>query len=469
MIRFMLLAFFAALAIARAEKPHIILVMADDQGWGDMAYTGHPEVKTPNFDRAAAEGLRFDRFYAAAPVCSPTRASVLTGRNPNRMGVYQWGYPMRPQETTLAEALKDVGYATSHFGKWHLGSVRAQSPANPGANGFDHWLSTPNFYENDATFSDHGKAVQLEGESSVLIVEKALAWMKQHQDSGTPLFSVIWFGSPHLPHIADPQDAAHYAHLDKKQQNFLGEITGMDRAYGKLTAGLAELGLRDNTLIWYTSDNGALPIGNAKPYRGKKGSIYEGGLRVPAFIEWPAKIRKPRSLGFPAFSSDIFPTLLDLVGHQVEKPVPLDGTSLKKHLLSSDAPAASPRGLGFWDTPHPGIKTPSAAWMAELLATQSQGRDLPPHPSSLKAEQVPHPPHAATDFKGHAAWIKGDYKLHRIEKKNKVRWELYHLGKDPAESKNLAQSEPELVRELRTELETWLGSVIDSLNGADYR
>ena len=156
-----------------AERPNIILVMADDQGWGDMAYNGHPVVKTPNFDAAAAAGLRFDRFYAAAPVCSPTRASVMTGRHPNRMGVFKWGYPMRPQETTIAEALKTVGYTTGHFGKWHLGSVRNDSPAHPGHNGFDEWLSAPNFYDNDAIMSHKGKAVPMKGESSMIAVDAA--------------------------------------------------------------------------------------------------------------------------------------------------------------------------------------------------------------------------------------------------------------------------------------------------------
>ena len=119
------------------KRPNIILVMSDDQGWGDIGYNGHPVLKTPNLDAAAASGLKFDRFYAAAPSCSPTRASVLTGRHPNRMGVFSWGMPIRPQETTLAEVLKREGYVTGHFGKWHLGSVRADSPVNPGANGFD--------------------------------------------------------------------------------------------------------------------------------------------------------------------------------------------------------------------------------------------------------------------------------------------------------------------------------------------
>src|SRR5665648_81005 len=123
--------------IQNQNRPNIVLCMADDQGWGDMGYNGHPVLKTPNFDNMAASGLRFDRFYAAAPVCSPTRGSVMTGRHPNRFGCFSWGRTLRPQEITVAEALKTAGYVTGHFGKWHLGPVRKDSPVNPGNSGFD--------------------------------------------------------------------------------------------------------------------------------------------------------------------------------------------------------------------------------------------------------------------------------------------------------------------------------------------
>ncbi len=240
-----------------SNRPNIVLVMADDQGWGDMAYNGHPIVKTPNFDDAAATGLRFDRFYAAAPVCSPTRASVMTGRHPNRMGVFKWGYPMRPQETTIAEALKDAGYTTGHFGKWHLGSVRNDSPAHPGKNGFDHWLSAPNFYDNDAILSLQGKAVQTKGESSIVAVDAALDWIDEVTQRDAPFLAVVWFGSPHGPHQAIEQDRAIYDDQPKNIKHFLGEITGMDRAFGKLRDGLTKRGIRNNTILWYCSDNGA--------------------------------------------------------------------------------------------------------------------------------------------------------------------------------------------------------------------
>ena len=143
---------------ADGRKPNIVLCMADDQGWGDMAYNGHPVLETPHFDAMAKAGLRFDRFYAGAPVCTPTRGSVMTGRHPNRFGCFKWGHTLRPQEITVAEALKQAGYATGHFGKWHLGSVQPGSPVNPGASGFDDWLSAPNYYDNDPFMSREGTA-----------------------------------------------------------------------------------------------------------------------------------------------------------------------------------------------------------------------------------------------------------------------------------------------------------------------
>src|SRR4051812_35328677 len=154
-------------------KPNIILCMADDQGWGDVGYNGHPVLKTPHLDAMAAAGLRLDRFYAAAPVCSPTRGSVLTGRHPNRFGCFSWGHALRPQEVTLARALRQAGYATGHFGKWHLGSVQEGSPVNPGACGFGRWLSSPNFFDNDPVLSREGKAVPFRGESSAVTADAA--------------------------------------------------------------------------------------------------------------------------------------------------------------------------------------------------------------------------------------------------------------------------------------------------------
>jgi arylsulfatase A-like enzyme len=441
--------------------------MADDQGWGDMAYNGHPIVKTPHFDDAAASGLRFDRFYAAAPVCSPTRASVMTGRHPNRMGVFKWGYPMRPQETTVAEALRTVGYRAAHFGKWHLGSVRQDSPASPG-NGFDRWLSAPNFYDNDPILSREGTAVQMEGESSIVAADAAIDWISEVSKRDSPFLCVVWFGSPHGPHNAVDEDRKHYNDQPKAHQHFLGEITGMDRAFGKLRDGLKQLGIRNDTILWYCSDNGALPkVGSTGGHRGNKGKVYEGGLLVPAILEWPAKIPSPRTTDMRCNTSDIYPTLLEIAGAKIEDQPPLDGISLLR--LIEGKQSKRKQSMGFWDYTAKGISTPSAQWMSDLFKAQQGGGDLPAHESSQRAGQLPSPRYSSTNFPGHSALIDGDWKLHRIEKNNnKVTWELYDLAADRAESKNVLSGQPSIVERLKPQLESWLALVVGSLNGEDY-
>jgi arylsulfatase A-like enzyme len=460
-------------SLSASDRPNIVLVMADDQGYGDMGYTGHPFIKTPHFDKASRSGIRFDQFYAAAPVCSPTRASVMTGRHPNRMGVFKWGYPMRPQETTIAEVLRENGYATAHFGKWHLGSVRQSSPANPGANGFDYWVSAPNFYDNDPILSHQGKAVQHHGESSELAVNLAVDWIQDQTEGDRPFFAVIWFGSPHGPHRAIEADQALYKDQPDALKHFFGEVTGMDRAFGTLRNRLEALGVRDNTILWYCSDNGALPkVGSTAGYRGNKSKVYEGGLRVPAFLEWPDRIKQPTAIQVRATTSDIFPTLLDWLDIPVPHETVLDGVSLVPYLNHKNRQRRG--GMGFWDYVAPGIGTPSAQWMSELLDAQENGGDLEPHVSSQNAALLPDPRYPKDQFPGHSAWIDGDWKLHRIEnKQSQVTWELYNLHSDPAETDDLLSRPVRAdsrfpVERLRNDLASWLGSVVDSLNGEDY-
>jgi len=440
--------------------------MADDQGWGDMAYNGHRVLKTPNFDAMAAEALRFDRFYAAAPVCSPTRGSVMTGRHPNRFGCFKWGHTLRPQEITVAEALKKAGYVTGHFGKWHLGSVRKGSPVNPGASGFDEWLSAPNFFDNDPILSREGVAIQTKGESSMVTVDAALEFIRKHADTPQPFLAVVWFGSPHGPHQAIERDRALYTDQKEKLQHFYGEITGMDRAFGKLRKELRTLGIRDNTVLWYCSDNGGLQTVSTGG-RGKKGQIYEGGLRVPAIIEWPARITGHSVTKIPCNTVDIYPTLLDIAGVRMENQPPLDGISLTS--LIAGRMKSRPKPMGFWDHPTGGISTPSAKWMAELLAAQKAGDEVG-DVSRLRldagkiAKQYPE-----DTFPGHSAWTDWPWKLHRIQdKKANVKWELYNLADDPEEQNNLLAQQSDRVISMKSQLEAWLKSVVRSLNGKDY-
>ena len=449
------------------RKPNIVLCMADDQGWGDMAYNGHPVLKTPHFDAMAAEALRFDRFYAAAPVCSPTRGSVMTGRHPNRFGCFKWGRTLRPQEITVAEALKTAGYVTGHFGKWHLGSVRKGCPVNPGASGFDAWLSAPNFFDNDPILSREGIATPTKGESSIVTADAAIAFIRKHAKGPKPFLAVVWFGSPHGPHRAVEEDRRLYDDQPRNKQHFLGEVTGMDRAFGKLRAELRTLGIHRNTILWYCSDNGGLPRVGSTGGRGHKGQVYEGGLRVPAILEWPARITKPRTTSIPCNTSDIYPTLLDITGVRMPNQPPLDGVSLVP--LLAGQMKARPKPMGFWDHPTGGIGTPSHKWMSELLAAQKAGDEAAEKSRRrLDAGKITKQ-YPEDTFPGHAAWLDWPWKLHRIQRKGpKPKLELYNLADDPGEKTDLATRQPDRTKALRLKLEAWLASVVRSLNGKDY-
>jgi arylsulfatase A-like enzyme len=458
----------ASPALIHATQPNIVLCMADDQGWGDTAYNGHPVLKTPHLDAMAAAGLRFDHFYAAAPVCSPTRASVMTGRHPNRLGCFSWGRPLRPQEITIAERLQAAGYVTGHFGKWHLGSVLKGSPVNPGGSGFDHWLSAFNFYDNDPVLSREGKAVEIKGESSMIAADAAIEFIQAQVKAAKPFLAVVWFGSPHSPHRAAPEDAAHYG--NRKDAAWLGEITGLDRAVGKLRWALHDAGVHKNTLFWYTSDNGGLKPASSGG-RGRKGSIYEGGLRVPAIIEWPGRIKTPRITQVPANTTDIYPTLLELIGIEPAFQPVLDGVSLVPVIDGISDTRSKP--MGFWHANQRGISTPSDKWMREELAAQRAGKDYHDETRLMAdAGQIKriYPNH---QHPGHAAWLDWPWKLHRIQNDkqgpSKLNVELYNLQEDPLETNNLVGTHTRRAHSLHKALETWLDSVIDSLHGDDYQ
>jgi arylsulfatase A-like enzyme len=205
-----------------SHRPNFVILLTDDQGWGDVGYNGHPVLQTPILDEMARTALRFDRFYAAAPVCSPTRGSIMTGRHPNRFGCFSWGNTLRPQEYTLAEALRDAGYTTGHFGKWHLGPVWPDSPVNPGNSGFDEWVSNPNFYENNPLMSKNGTVIETQGESSMVTIEAALPFIQAARSRKQPFLAVIWFGNPHGPHQALPELQALYPNSTKAEQNYYG-------------------------------------------------------------------------------------------------------------------------------------------------------------------------------------------------------------------------------------------------------
>lgn len=450
-----------------AKRPNIIFVMADDHGYGDTGFTGHPFVKTPNLDAMSKSGIVFNHFYASAPVCSPTRASVMTGRHPFRGNVPNHGHYLRPHEITLAERLKASGYTTGHFGKWHIGSVQPESPTCPGKAGFDEWLSGLNFFDLNPYLSQNGTFKQIEGQGSVITMDATLEFLRKHKDSEDPMLAVTWFPSPHDPHREIPTDEDEattlYNDQDTRKPGYFREITLLDQQVGRLRAALREWGIEKNTLLIYTSDNGGLAR-ESSGGRAMKGSIYEGGLRVPTIFEWPGKF-PTKSIDTPAHSSDFYPTLTAIAECEaVEQPL-LDGTDLSQVLSGTQTKRAP---MGFWHGYENGQATFSDRVIRELMEAK-RSNAANPHPDRLLKNVEQFPKRDPKRLTGHAAWNDWPWKVHRIEKNNKIEIELYHLEQDPMESKNLAEQNPELTKKMRKALEEWQRSVLQSWEGADYK
>jgi arylsulfatase A-like enzyme len=409
---------------ADQTRPNIILVMADDMGWGQTGYYNHPVLKTPNLDAMAANGLRFDRFYAA-PACQPARASVLTGRSHERTGA-RGGLGLRPQEKTVAQALHAVGYVTGHFGKWHLSGLRgpgapvlASDPLNPGRFGFEEWLSATNFFDLDPLLSSRGEIEEFKGDSSDVVVAEALKFIEKHRGT-RPIFALIWYGTPHSPFRALPADKAAFGSLDEASANHHSELVAMDRSIGTLRRRLREWGMADNTLVLFCSDNGGLPeiepdtVGGL---RGHKASVYEGGVRVPAVIEWPAVIKRGRVTNYPADILDIFPTVADIVGLPRGAMLdPIDGESLKPLL------------------------------MAEL---GSRGKPIP------------------IRYQRSGALVDNRYKLVASNVAGE-EFELYDLETDPKESRDISREQPLVFERLHKQYLAWSAAVDASATGKDY-
>ena len=348
-----LLLLFLSQAKAAQKQTNFVLIMADDQGWGQTGYNEHPVLKTPHLDEMASKGLRFDRFYAGGPVCSPTRATVLTGRTHDRTGVFDHGYALRKQEKTLPQAMKKAGYATGHFGKWHLNGLRGpgvpvlpKDPNGPEAFGFDHWLSVTNFFDLNPVMSRQGKFEDFKGDSSEIIVEEALEFIDKQAKANKPFFCVIWYGTPHSPWMALEKDLQEFDQLEGNSRAHYAELRAMDRSIGTLRAGLRKMNVEEDTLVWFTSDNGGLPKINPTTTGGLrdfKGSLYEGGIRVPAIIEWPKGINKFRSTKFPAGAVDIFPTIAEIAGlPDSSMQQPQDGQSLLQLMNKEIGPRKKP-------------------------------------------------------------------------------------------------------------------------------
>lgn len=478
-----------------AEQPNIILLMGDDHGWDETSYNGHPFVKTPVLDEMAASGLRFDRFYSAHPSCSPTRGSFMTGRHPNRYGTFTPGWSIRPEEITIAHLAKNVGYTTGHFGKWHLGPVKKESPTNPANMGFDEYLSHDNFFELNPVLSRNGEAPQkFEGESSEVIIDETIQFITKAKQNKKPFMAVVWFGSPHEPYSGLPSDLKLYDNLPdslntttvKLTSNKTGEqvkrplrgvlreryaeITAMDRAIGKLRMYLKENNLNNNTIVWYCGDNGT-PKSAARTgmtVRGEKGVLYEGGILVPGVLEWPAMIKAPSVTKTIAVTSDFLPTINEILGTELPNR-PIDGTSLLPVLKNSATERK--KALCFWK-----ISTKDIVHDAtpEYIESELQQGTTPlvkkmGNKYTRSFKNYVYDSISENHFNGSKTIMHENFKLMVNENaQNTTAFELYDIEKDRAETNNIAHLHPDKVEALRIKLFEWQKSVLNSLKGNDY-
>ena len=450
-----LLPFMAAGAMAQ-ESPNIVLIMTDDLGWGDVGFNGNTDIKTPYLDQLASEGMVFDRFYAGCSVSSPTRACVLTGRNPFRTGVFHANTGiLRPEEVTLPEMLQQRGYYTGHFGKWHLGTLthteHDANRAKPGNTALYNLPREHGYIESfvteskvptydpmkrpakcDGRFWDHLAAGEegvaygtsywkhngeketenLEGDDSRVIMDRVLPFIKQSKEANRPFFSVVWFHTPHLPCVASPEYAKMYANYSLQERNYYGCISAMDEQVGRLVSYLKQEGLYENTILCFCSDNGPelRTPGTAGQLRGKKRDLYEGGIRVPGVVVWPGKIKSGRTDRLSSVA-DYLPSFAELLSLQ-NPPYEIDGESL----------------VGFF-------KNKEERKKPLVFAVQKSG-----------------------------AVIEQQYKLFY----ENGRYELYDIQQDPYEKNDLSAKYPKIVKRLRKVLDTQLESYRNTYEGGEY-
>ena len=436
------------------EKPNILLIMTDDQGIGDLGFYGNPDIQTPVLDALAKESMRFSQFYVS-PVCAPTRSALMTGRYSLRTGVcdtYNGWAIMSGAEKTLAEYLKEAGYATAISGKWHLGD---NYPSRPMDQGFDYSLvhhaggmaqvGDPNtWFRGDSAYFDpvlveNGQNVQKQGYCSDIYTEAVLDFMEQHQEE--PFFCYLAFNAPHTPLQLPEKYEAQYAtmtvdssdypryerafpqmsaqHLDAARKVY-GMVSNIDDNVGRLLDKLESLDLEDNTMVIFLTDNGPQQVRYVKGHRGRKGSVYEGGVHVPFFVRYPAKVASNAEVAVPAAHIDVVPTILDMVG--MGQPANLDGQSL-------------------W----PLMQGKSIDWADTRPLFMDWNRGFPERYRNIAVR-------------------RGDYKLvgNTDHNAQPTDLELYQIRQDPSELHNLSSEKPELAAELKQLFDAWYEEIIQT-------
>ena len=339
----------AAAADDSPRQPNFLVILCDDLGYGDPACFGNETIKTPCLDKLASEGMKLTACYAAAPVCSPSRAGMLTGRVPNRVGVYDWiphnsHSHLRHNEITVAALLKEAGYDTCHMGKWHLnGKFNSTEQPQPLDHGFSYWFSTQNnafpCHFKPVNFVRNGTPVgETQGYASSIVTEETIRWLENRKDKDQPFCLFVWFHEPHEPIASPDKYVKLYPQAVRPDEAlYYANVTQMDSQVGRLMDTLDRMGLRDDTFVLFTSDNGPETLkrypaarrsyGSPGNLRGMKLWLYEGGIRVPGIIRWPGRIQPGSVCDEPISGVDFLPTLCRLAGVDIPEDRAIDGAS----------------------------------------------------------------------------------------------------------------------------------------------
>ena len=439
-----IIATVAVALTARADdpkRPNIVLMMADDLGYGDTGFNGNKIILTPHLDQMAEDGVKLTHFYAGGPVCSPTRGTFLTGRHYYRYGIWSANVGHLPdQEITLARMLKSKGYTTGHFGKWHVGTLsKTHSTKGPGRKPAENFAppwerdydrsfvvessvstwdpgSDKNpFYDDSVPLA--GDDQSLLGGAARVVVDRAIPFMEQAVKNDTPFLAVVWFNAPHEPIKAGPDYLAMYKGYGEAAHYF-GCITELDEQVGRIRKRLKDLGVANNTLLCFCSDNGpegkspkGKKAGVTAGLRGRKRSLYDGGVRVPALAEWPRKIEAGLVVNTPCSTLDYFPMVANLTDYQMPDDRPIDGQDLMPILMGH---------------------------------TTNREKAIP------------------FRSRGNATIVKDQHKLVL------PKGELYNLSDDWSEKNNIASAHPDRVKLMTAELMKYLDSMQKSHAGEDY-
>lgn len=451
-----LCALLAALPLATpaapATHPNVVLFLADDLGFGDLACHGNPHLQTPQLDTFARQAVEFTQFHVS-PVCAPTRASLMTGRYNFRTGiadVFGQAANMDPKEISVAQVLREAGYATGLFGKWHLGEAKT----GPKHHGFDESLTFQGAVLRggyfDPSLIHNGQPEKRQGYCMDIFTDAALAFIKQNRHR--PFFVYLPANLIHTPLQVPPELAAAYDHLDlgTNTGKAYGMVRSVDNNFGRLRATLKDLGLEDNTLLIFTSDNG--PCSGSKPaerrflagLHGLKGTVYEGGIRVPCFMRWPGGFKSPGRVDRLTAHVDLMPSVLEACGVPVPPGLKLDGLNLL-----------------------PLLRDPSTTWPDRTLFSQWDSGQVPRrgHAFAVLSEKWKLVQPCGMDLPAQKH-IRDTYTtLCRLQGRGErtiegpPRFELYDIARDLGESNNVAAAQPEVVAKMRQQYDAWFTDV----------